>query len=45
MGYSHDIVYVDIPEWNDDFEEQVIGIQKELGYFENASWAKKPENS
>lgn len=45
VGYSHDIVYVDIPEWNDDFEEQVTGIQKELGYFENASWAKRPENS
>jgi len=45
VGYSHDIVYVDIPEWNDDFEEQVTRIQKELGYFENASWAKKPENA
>lgn len=21
VGYSHDIVYIDIPEWNDDFEE------------------------
>lgn len=41
-GYSHDIVYVDIPEWDDDFEEQVNKIQKELGYFENASWAKRP---
>ena len=37
IGYSHDIVYVDIPEWNDDFEEQVTGIQKKRGYFENAS--------
>lgn len=42
VGYSHDIVYVDIPEWDDDFEEQVNKIQKELGYFENASWAKRP---
>lgn len=42
VGYSHDIVYVDIPEWDDNFEEQVNKIQKELGYFENASWAKRP---
>jgi len=42
VGYSHDLVYVDIPEWNDDFEKQVTCIQKELGYFENASWTKKP---
>lgn len=42
VGYSHDIVYVDIPEWDNDFEEQVNKIQKELGYFENASWAKRP---
>lgn len=42
VGYSHDIVYVDIPEWDDDCEEQVNKIQKELGYFENASWAKRP---
>jgi hypothetical protein len=45
VGYSHDIVYVDIPEWEDDLEKQVTTIQKELGYFENASWAKRPENA
>lgn len=45
VGYSHDIVYVDIPEWNDVFEEQVTGIQKELGYFENASWVRRPESA
>ena len=45
VGYSYDIVYVDIPEWNDDFEERVTKIQKELGYFENAPWAKRPENA
>jgi len=44
-GCSHDIVFVDIPEWNDDFEEQVNVIQKELGYFENASWVRKPRNA
>lgn len=42
VGYSHDIVYVNIPEWDDDFEEQINKIQKYLGYFENASWAKRP---
>ncbi|MCP4493014.1 MAG: hypothetical protein GY820_37795 [Gammaproteobacteria bacterium] len=45
VGYSHDIVYVDIPEWEDDLEKQVTTIQKELGYFENASWANRPENA
>lgn len=45
VGYSHDIVYVDIPEWDDDLETQVTTIQKELGYFENTSWAKRPENA
>lgn len=45
VGYSHDIVYVDIPEWTDDFEEQVISIQKELGYFEKASWTRKSANA
>jgi hypothetical protein len=36
-GYSSDIVYVNVPEWTDELEEQVTRIQKELGYFENAS--------
>ncbi|MET0002667.1 MAG: hypothetical protein ABW087_03520 [Candidatus Thiodiazotropha sp.] len=44
VGYSHDIVFVDIPEWDKDFEEQVTKIQKELGYFENSSWAKRSDN-
>lgn len=44
-GYSHDIVYVDIPEWDEEFEKQVTNIQRELGYFENASWTRKPANS
>lgn len=44
-GYSHDIVYMDIPEWTDDFEEQVNNIQKELGYFENSSLFRKPANA
>lgn len=45
VGYSHDIVYVDIPEWTDEFEEQVNHIQNELGYFENASWVRTPANA
>lgn len=45
VGYSHDIVYVDIPEWTDDLEKQVVNIQKELGYFKNVSWTRKPTKS
>jgi len=45
VGYSSDIVYLDILEWTDDLEEQVQKIQKELGYFENASWDKRPVNT
>lgn len=41
VGYSHDIVYVDIPDWDDNLEEQVNKIQEELGYFTYASWAKR----
>ncbi len=44
VGYSHDIVYVNIPERSDDYEEQVNNIQNELGYFENASWVRNPAN-
>ncbi|MEX1201352.1 MAG: hypothetical protein WEB02_11235 [Methylophaga sp.] len=45
VGYSHDIVYVDLPEWDDELEQQVTNIQKELGCFENASWTRKPANA
>lgn len=41
VGYSHDIVYVDIPDWDNNLEEQVNKIQDELGYFANASWVKR----
>lgn len=44
VGYSHDIAYLDIQEWTDEFEEQVKSIQDEYGYFENAVWARKPES-
>ncbi|WP_373017942.1 hypothetical protein [Thiomicrorhabdus sp.] len=35
-GYSSDLVYIDIPDWTDELDAQVQGIQKELGYYENA---------
>lgn len=40
-GHSSDIVYLDIPEWTDELENQVQTIQKELGYFENATLKKR----
>lgn len=42
IGYSSDIVYIDIPdsEWSDDMDIQVDKMQEELGYFKNASWKK-----
>ena len=45
IGYSSDIVYIDIPEWTEDFDSQVQKIQRELGYFENAAWSKVPSNA
>jgi|TARA_R110001599_G_scaffold68135_1_gene192024 hypothetical protein len=47
VGYSHDIAYVEISEseWDEELEQQVTNIQKELGYFENASWNRKPQNA
>lgn len=44
-GHSSDLVYIDIPEWTDELEDQVQKIQKELGYFENAAWNKIPANA
>ena len=35
IGYSSDIVYIHIPEWTLEHEENVRGIQAELGYFSN----------
>lgn len=40
IGYSSDIAYLHMPEWSAENEEHVKGIQAELGYFQNAKWAK-----
>ncbi|OOE32476.1 hypothetical protein BZG05_14010 [Salinivibrio kushneri] len=45
VGYSHDIAYIDLPEWGDELEQQVQTIQEELGYFANASWTRKPPSA
>jgi len=44
-GHSSDIVYIDIPEWTEDFENQVQKIQREFGYFEKAVWNKVSSNA
>lgn len=38
VGYSSDIVYLHMPEWTDKDENDVAGIQKELGYFKDVKW-------
>jgi hypothetical protein len=38
-GQSSDIVYIDIPEWTEEDDNQVQKIQSELGYFENTVWS------
>lgn len=35
VGYSTDLVYIHLPEWTDDRENQVSSIQADLGYFRN----------
>lgn len=44
-GHSSDLVYLDIPEWTDELDNQVQYIQKELGYFENVAWKRILENA
>lgn len=41
IGYSSDIVYINMLEWSDEDEQHVQGIQNDLGYFKNASWRKR----
>lgn len=41
IGYSSDIVYLYMPEWTPENEEDVRGIQADLGYFRNAKWSKR----
>ncbi|MCK4841527.1 MAG: hypothetical protein KAT04_06550 [Methylococcales bacterium] len=38
IGYSSDIVYIDIPDWESEYDEKVSEIQEQLGYFKNAKW-------
>jgi len=33
VGYSHDIGYMHLPEWNDELDAKVTEMQKKLGYF------------
>ncbi len=40
IGYSSDIVYLNIPEWSEENENKVEMIQEDLGYFNNAIWPK-----
>lgn len=40
-GYSSDIVYIHMPEWTEESELHVQGIQNDLGYFKDVSWCKQ----
>lgn len=40
IGYSSDIVYINMLEWSEEDEKRVQGIQNDLGYFKNTSWNK-----
>lgn len=40
IGYSSDIVYVHMTEWTEKDEQDVQGIQRDLGYFKNVTWGK-----
>ena len=42
VGYSSDIVYLNMPKWTVEDEEHVRGIQKDLGYFRNVCWSRAP---
>jgi hypothetical protein len=35
LDHSCDISYLNIPEWNFEYEDRVAGIQTDLGYFNN----------
>ncbi len=39
-GYSSDIVYLNMPDWTEEDEERVCGIQADLGYFKNVDWSQ-----
>lgn len=45
IGYSSDIAYIDIPEWESEFDEKVSEIQEKLGYFKNTEWDNIKKNA
>ena len=38
IGRSSAISYLYIPEWTSEYENRVVGIQADLGYFNNVDW-------
>lgn len=40
IGYSSDIVYIHMNEWSEKDAKDVEGIQRDLGYFQSASWTR-----
>ncbi|WP_343661099.1 hypothetical protein [Ralstonia sp.] len=40
IGYSSDIVYIHMKEWSKKDAQDVDGIQRDLGYFQNVSWSR-----
>ena len=45
IGYSSDIVYIDMPIWTEELEIEATKIQKELGYFKNTVWNNSNKNA
>lgn len=43
-GFAADIVYLDIPDWDDESETMVVGIQRDCGFFSNAQWAHRAKD-
>jgi hypothetical protein len=41
IGRSSAISYLYIPEWTSEHENRVVGIQADLGYFNNIDWSFK----
>lgn len=41
IGYSSDIAYIHMTSWTPEDEATVAGIQRDLGYFQNANWSKQ----
>lgn len=40
VGYSSDIAYLHIPEWNNDLEETTLKLEQDTGYFKDAIFKK-----